>query len=56
MCSGGNSADDSDDAFVCPDEGLDVRCSGVVSAPDGDATDQMWIDVSVVLLCESFSG
>jgi len=53
VCSGGGSAYVSDDAFMDSDERLYVCFVWVVSAPDGYAADQVWIDVCVVLFCHS---
>ena len=50
---GGGSAYVSDDAFMDSDERLYVCFVWVVSAPDGYAADQVWIDVCVVLFCHS---
>ena len=55
VCSGGGSAYTciSDDALMDSDEGLYICFVWVVSAPDGNAADQMWIDVCVVLFSHS---
>ena len=40
--------DQSYDAFVCSDERLYVLCASVVCAPDGDLSDKMWEDLTIV--------
>ena len=39
---------ESDDLLLCSDEWLKVGVLGVGGAPDGDVSDEVWVDLAVV--------
>ena len=48
--------DESDDSLLGSDERLHVYCVGLVRAPDGNLTNQVWEDVTVVQLLHCVCG
>ena len=45
---GGFVCYESDDLLLCSDEWLEVGALGVGGAPDGDVSDEVWVDLAVV--------
>ena len=56
LYSGGNTAEETNDFFVCAMEGLEVCLVGFGGAPDGDVGDEVWVCKCVVELDKCFSG